>query len=77
MRLTLTAALVTVAASPAFAASGPFFSLGNTDFVVLLAFLFCALTMKAVGRAAKGMVEEVRDLADEADVLVSVFGAEA
>ena len=39
MRLTLTAALATVAASPAFAASGPFFSLGNTDFVVLLAFL--------------------------------------
>ena len=27
------------AASPAFAASGPFFSLGNTDFVVLLGFI--------------------------------------
>ncbi|MBD3677994.1 MAG: F0F1 ATP synthase subunit B [Rhodobacteraceae bacterium] len=27
------------AASPALAASGPFFSLGNTDFVVLLAFI--------------------------------------
>lgn len=31
--------LFTLAASPALAASGPFFSLGNTDFVVLLAFL--------------------------------------
>ena len=27
---------------------------------VMLTFVFCALTMKAVGRAAKGMVEEVR-----------------
>ncbi|SMX45567.1 F0F1 ATP synthase subunit B [Actibacterium lipolyticum] len=31
--------LFTLAASPALAASGPFFSLRNTDFVVLLAFL--------------------------------------
>ncbi|MDO5621539.1 MAG: F0F1 ATP synthase subunit B [Paracoccus sp. (in: a-proteobacteria)] len=35
-RLAIIAAL---AASPAFAASGPFFSLRNTDFIVLLAFL--------------------------------------
>ena len=35
----LTTALLTVAASPAFAASGPFISLKNTDFVVLIAFL--------------------------------------
>ena len=28
-----------LSASPAFAASGPFFSLRNTDFVVLIAFL--------------------------------------
>jgi F-type H+-transporting ATPase subunit b len=35
----LTAALMTAAASPAFAASGPFISLRNTNFVVLLAFL--------------------------------------
>jgi len=32
-------ALSTLAATPAFAASGPFFSLKNTDFIVLLAFL--------------------------------------
>jgi len=35
----LTTALLSVAASPAFAASGPFISLKNTDFVVLIAFL--------------------------------------
>jgi len=35
-QLTIVAALT---ASPAFAASGPFFSLANTDFVVLLGFL--------------------------------------
>ena len=31
--------LFALLASPALAASGPFFSLGNTDFVVLVAFL--------------------------------------
>ncbi|MGG7643321.1 F0F1 ATP synthase subunit B [Rhodovulum sp. YNF3179] len=36
--LTLTAG-ATAAATPALAASGPFFSLANTDFVVLIAFL--------------------------------------
>ena len=36
MRLTLTAALSVLFATPAFAAKGPFFSLGNSDFVVLL-----------------------------------------
>lgn len=35
----LTAALMTVVASPAFAATGPFISLRNTNFIVLLAFL--------------------------------------
>ena len=39
MRLTLTAALTAFFATPALAASGPFFSLHNTDFVVLIAFL--------------------------------------
>ena len=37
-KLILSAALAGTAA-PAFAASGPFFSLGNTDFVVLIAFI--------------------------------------
>ena len=39
MRNTLALILTFGAASPAFAASGPFFSLGNTDFVVLIGFL--------------------------------------
>lgn len=34
-----TAGLLALSASPALAAKGPFFSLGNTDFVVLLGFL--------------------------------------
>ena len=39
-KLSILSALVApLAASPAFAASGPFFSLGNTDFVVLIATL--------------------------------------
>ncbi|MGB7242773.1 MAG: F0F1 ATP synthase subunit B [Sulfitobacter sp.] len=37
--LTLSTTFMAVASSPAFAASGPFFSLANTDFVVLLGFL--------------------------------------
>lgn len=39
MRIKALALLLTVSAQPALAASGPFFSLGNTDFVVLLGFL--------------------------------------
>ena len=37
--MTRLAALLAVLATPAFAAKGPFFSLGNTDFVVLIAFI--------------------------------------
>ena len=39
MRNVLALVLTVGAASPAFAASGPFLSLSNTNFVVLLAFL--------------------------------------
>lgn len=35
----LTAILLALSASPAFAATGPFFSLRNTDFIVTIAFL--------------------------------------
>jgi F-type H+-transporting ATPase subunit b len=38
-KITLSAAVATVLASPAFAASGPFFSLGNTNFIVTLGFI--------------------------------------
>ena len=40
-----TLALFALAATPAAAASGPFFSLGNTDFVVLLSFILFALIL--------------------------------
>lgn len=39
MRALLATLALVPAAGPALAASGPFFSLGNTDFVVLIAFL--------------------------------------
>ncbi|RYG92823.1 F0F1 ATP synthase subunit B [Loktanella sp. IMCC34160] len=39
MKKLMTTALLSLAASPAFAASGPFFSLGNTNFIVTLGFL--------------------------------------
>ena len=38
-KLTIFTTTAALAASPALAASGPFFSLKNTDFVVLLGFL--------------------------------------
>jgi F-type H+-transporting ATPase subunit b len=42
----ISALLLTVVASPAFAASGPFFSLYNTNFVVMVAFIgFVALVL--------------------------------
>ena len=44
MRNTLALILTFGAASPAFAAKGPFFSLGNTDFVVLLGFIVFILS---------------------------------
>lgn len=44
----LIATLITLSATPAFAAGGPFFSLHNTNFVVLLAFiLFVGILLKA------------------------------
>ena len=39
MRLTFSALIAGLVASPAFAASGAFFSLANTDFIVLMAFI--------------------------------------
>ncbi|MCU0829239.1 MAG: F0F1 ATP synthase subunit B [Tabrizicola sp.] len=73
-------------ASPATAASGPFFSLGNTDFVVLLGFLsFVALLVylkvpaKLTGmldaRAAtiKAELEEARALREEAKSILATY----
>ena len=74
-------------ASPAFAASGkPFFSLGNTDFVVTLAFLVfvgvliyfkvpAKIGALLDGRAAqiKAELEEARSLREEAKALLASY----
>ncbi|PRY79503.1 F-type H+-transporting ATPase subunit b [Yoonia maritima] len=85
MRLIFTA-LFALSASPAFAASGPFFSLKNTDFVVLLAFLILVGIMlymkvpKAIGdmldkRAVsiKSELDEAKALREEAQSLLASY----
>lgn len=82
--LTLTLALT--AATPALAATGPFFSLGNTDFVVLLAFLvFIGILLyyrvpgkigTALDRRAEQIraeLEEARALREEAQALLASY----
>lgn len=86
MRLTLTTLMAAFAASPALAAKGPFFSLGNTDFVVLIAFLLFIGVLyyfnvpTVVGgmldkRAAgiKTELEEARALREEAQLLLASY----
>ncbi len=78
--------LLMVMASPSFAASGPFVSLRNTDFVVLLAFIafICVLLYfgvpKLIGkllddRAAgiKSELDEARTLREEAQELLAGY----
>ncbi|MEC3860795.1 F0F1 ATP synthase subunit B [Mesobacterium sp. TK19101] len=70
-KLTLTLALA-LSASPALAASGPFFSLGNTNFIVLLAFLLflAVLVYFKIPGLLGGMLDKraegIRDELDEA-----------
>ena len=84
-KLTLTAA-ATLAASPAFAASGPFFSLYNTDFVVLVSFLLFVgvlvylkvpglLGQKLDERAAgiRSDLDEARQLREEAQKVLASY----
>ncbi|MEY4697336.1 MAG: hypothetical protein RIT14_1764 [Pseudomonadota bacterium] len=79
-------ALLTLSASPALAATGPFFSLHNTNFVVLLAFIlfvgilvYYKVPAKIGGlldaRAAqiKAELEEARALRDEAKALLASY----
>tara|TARA_R110002049_G_scaffold44333_2_gene129755 strand:- start:16241 stop:16813 length:573 start_codon:yes stop_codon:yes gene_type:complete len=86
MRLSLSTTLAAVMASPALAASGPFFSLKNTDFVVLLAFiLFIAVLFyfkvpSLIGgmldKRADGIkteLEEARALREEAQSLLASY----
>ncbi|MBE0453368.1 MAG: F0F1 ATP synthase subunit B [Roseovarius sp.] len=77
---------VTLAASPALAAGGPFLSLGNTDFVVLLAFLIFVgvlVYLKVPGllgrklderaEGIKGDLDEARRLREEAQALLAQY----
>jgi len=78
--------LLAMIASPAFAASGPFFSLRNTDFVVTLAFLLFigilfyfkvpALLAGLLDKRAasiKADLDEARALRDEAQEILSSY----
>jgi F-type H+-transporting ATPase subunit b len=83
-KLILPAALL--AAAPAHAATGPFFSLGNTDFIVLLGFLlFIAILMyfkvpamvgKMLDKRAvdiQSELDEARKLREEAQSLLASY----
>ncbi|MEW9918394.1 F0F1 ATP synthase subunit B [Marimonas sp. MJW-29] len=86
MRYILTATLTAFFATPALAAKGPFFSLKNTDFVVLLAFiLFIAVLFyfkvpgmigKMLDKRAddiKSELDEARKLREEAQTLLASY----
>ncbi|MFX0541742.1 F0F1 ATP synthase subunit B [Roseovarius sp. S4756] len=75
-----------LAASPALAATGPFFSLSNTNFVVMISFiLFVAflLYLKVPGKIGemldkradgiKSELDEARELREEAQALLATF----
>ncbi|MCU0902781.1 MAG: F0F1 ATP synthase subunit B [Tabrizicola sp.] len=78
--------LLALIATPAYAAKGPFFSLGNTDFVVLLGFLsFIALLvylkvpakltgmLDARAAAIKADLDEARSLREEAKSILATY----
>lgn len=84
--LTSATAILALGASPALAASGPFFSLGNTDFVVLLGFLLFigvliyfnvfGLLGGLLDKRAEGIrseLDEARALREEAQTLLASY----
>lgn len=86
MKLFTTSSLLALSAVPAFAASGPFFSLNNTNFVVSIAFvLFVALLvyLKVPGLVAgildkradgiKSEIDEARALREEAQAILASY----
>ncbi len=89
MRIFTTLAALTAAslsAAPAFAASGPFFSLGNTDFIVLLGFLLFigvlfyfkvpAMLGGMLDKRADGIkseLDEARALREEAQTVLASY----
>ncbi|EIE50188.1 ATP F0F1 synthase subunit B [Salipiger aestuarii] len=85
-KLILSSGLAAVIASPALAATGPFFSLRNTDFVVLLGFLLFLAVLayfKVPGllgglldKRAQGIrdeLDEARALREEAQTLLASY----
>ncbi|RYH08759.1 F0F1 ATP synthase subunit B [Tropicimonas sp. IMCC6043] len=86
MRKLILSAVLATAAAPALAASGPFFSLANTNFVVLIAFLLFVgvlVYFKVPGMLGKmlddradtirGELDEARALREEAQTLLAQF----
>lgn len=86
LRYTLATLAVTLAASPLLAATGPFFSLRNTNFVVLIAFLIFVgvLLFLKVPSLLAGMLDkrsetiraeldEARALREEAQTVLASF----
>jgi len=86
MRLTFSVLIAGLVASPAFAAGGAFFSLANTDFIVLLGFLvflgvllylkvpsllLCMLDKRADGIQSE--LDEARALREEAQTLLASY----
>ena len=86
MKIITTPIILALTTAPAFAASGPFFSLNNTNFVVLIAFvLFISLLvyLKVPGMVAgildkraddiKAEIDEARALRDEAQAVLAQY----
>ncbi|MBB93045.1 MAG: ATP F0F1 synthase subunit B [Rhodobacteraceae bacterium] len=86
MRMTLATVLAVTAASPALAASGPFFSLTNTNFVVTIAFiLFLGVLaffkvpgllgkqLDSRAESIKSDLDEARALREEAQTLLASY----
>lgn len=86
MRVTASLLALLASAAPAYAATGPFFSLGNTDFVVLLAFILFIVVLvyfKVPGLIAglldkraeeiKAELDEAKALRDEAQALLASY----
>ncbi|MEX5727451.1 F-type H+-transporting ATPase subunit b [Rhodovulum iodosum] len=80
------AILLSLMASPALAATGPFFSLYNTDFVVLIAFLIFVGVLVALGVPGKvvamldkradqirGELDEAKALREEAQTVLASY----
>lgn len=86
MKLLTTPILLAMTAVPAFASSGPFFSLNNTTFVVTVAFILFVgvlLYLKVPGLVAgildkrsddiKSEIDEARALRDEAQAILASY----